>query len=692
MFRTVKPLFSPQSVAIVGASESGGGGWPRAIYQNLEDAGFPARIYLINPNRNELWGRKVYPNFASLPEPIDLALTIIPAEAINETLAEGLVHGLKCALIYAARFGEGGDEAGAARAKALRALCDQGLRVSGPNCMGSLSLNENLLFYPAPRVRGLPKGSVGVVFQSGGTFQFWLQQAGMRGLGFTYAVSSGNELDLDLADYINALVLDERTRLIVCMVEGVHRPEAFMAAAAKALAAGKPILVIKIGRSERGRASTMSHTGALAGDDAVFDAVCRKYGVVRSLTLDDLIETALAFQSGRLPRGRRVGMTGFSGGAKGLFLDDAAEAGLEFAALAPATMAALASRIDPGVKPDNPLDCGAGLAARPQLFAEITRIVADDPSVDIIAVQGQLPIGPEEKFDPAHFAGLARATDKPLIAWGRLGQNVTDTGRAFQIAAGIPFIQGLPETARALRALIDYAARQRAGTPAMPPSGGKKESLAGAAFAALLAAHGLTPPRATMATTTRDVGAAAERLGFPVALKIVSPQALHKTELGGVALNLTSATAVTAEAEAMAHRLRRAHAGAAIEGFLIQEMVAGVELLIGVREDAQFGPVMVAGLGGILVEAIGDVALRLLPVDEDEAKAMLSELKGRAILGPFRGRAPRDEAAIARAMAGLSRIFLDHRPHLTDLEINPLIALEDGHGVRAVDVRVVRRG
>ncbi len=233
-------------------------------------------------------------------------------------------------MIYAARFGEGGDPEGEARASAVRALCEEkGLRVSGPNCMGLVALRERLLLYPAARVRALPLGDVGIVFQSGGTFQFWLQQAATRGLGFSYAVSSGNELDLDLADYINFLVEDDGTRIIACMVEGVRRPDAFVAAAAKALAAKKPLLVLKLGKSARGQDAAASHTGALAGDDRVFDAVCRKYGVLRVPTLDDLIEGCLAFGPGRLPKGRRIAIAGFSGGAKGLLLDYASEQGLE---------------------------------------------------------------------------------------------------------------------------------------------------------------------------------------------------------------------------------------------------------------------------------------------------------------------------------------------------------------------------
>ena len=207
MFGSVETFLRPQTIAIVGASETGGGGWAKGLFGNFAHEGFPARVYLINPRRSELWGQKVYPNFSSIPEPVDLGIFIIPAEALADVLADAGNAGLKNALIFAARFGEGGDEAGVARAQILKDISNRtGMRIVGPNCMGAISLPERLLFYPTPRVRGLPKGPVGVVFQSGGTFQFWLEQGAARGLGYSYAISSGNELDLDMADYLNFLV------------------------------------------------------------------------------------------------------------------------------------------------------------------------------------------------------------------------------------------------------------------------------------------------------------------------------------------------------------------------------------------------------------------------------------------------------------------------------------------------------
>jgi acyl-CoA synthetase (NDP forming) len=691
VFRDVESLLRPKVIAIVGASDSSRGGWAQEIYDNLEFCDFPAKLYLVNPKRNELWGRPVYPNFAAIPEPVDLALTIVPSVTIPDTLAEAAANGLRCALIYAAQFGEGGDTAGEARAQALRRLRDKhGLRISGPNCMGSLALREKLLLYPAKRVRTLRPGSVGVVFQSGGTFQFWLQQASFRGLDFSYAISSGNELDLDLADYINFLVNDEHTKIIACMVEGIRRPQAFMAAAKKALDACKPIILVKLGRSERGKAAAASHTGAIAGDDAVFNAVCRNYGVVRCLSLDDMMETCLVFTQGRLPRGPRIAMACYSGGAKGLILDYANDDGAQMAPLTAETKAKLPAMIDPGLAPENPLDVGPTVGVQAPKFAEICKVVAADPTVDLITVQGLMPVNPEDPFNPAPLRSVLESTDKPVIAFGRIAQNASETSRKFQDETGVPFIHGLPETVRALQALINYAAALRRGVSVLPEPGPKSQNST-TGLEEVLAANGLTPPRSRMAKTPDEAAVNASNIGFPVAVKIVSPQASHKTEVGGVALNLADAGAVRTAASSMVARLQAEYPNAKIEGFLVQEMVDGVELLIGVREDPQYGPFMIAGLGGVMVEVLRDVSIRLLPIDEDTAREMLRSLRGAALLQSFRGRPPRDIDAAVRAMVGLSRVFLDHRAAFSDIEVNPMIVLAEGQGVRAVDVRTVAR-
>jgi acyl-CoA synthetase (NDP forming) len=318
-------------------------------------------------------------------------------------------------------------------------------------------------------------------------------------------------------------------------------------------------------------------------------------------------------------------------------------------------------------------------------------LICADPTVDLITVQGLTPVNPGDPYSPEPLRDVFASTDKPVLAFGRIAQNASEIGRKYQRETGVPFIHGLPETVRALQSLVRYAATLRRGAAAMPEPGGHEANLAGGAFDKLLAAEGLTVPKSAFAKTADEATAEAGRIGFPVAVKIVSPEASHKTEVGGIALGLRDAGAVRAAAEAMTKRLAAHDPRARVTGFLVQEMVDGVEMILGVREDPQFGPFMLVGFGGIMAEVMRDVAIRLLPVDEATAREMIGSLRGAALLNDFRGRPARDTDAVVKAMTGLSRLFVDHRPWLSDLEINPLIVLAQGEGVRAVDVRVVPR-
>ncbi|MDO8595616.1 MAG: acetate--CoA ligase family protein, partial [Sulfuricaulis sp.] len=397
----------------------------------------------------------------------------------------------------------------------------------------------------------------------------------------------------------------------------------------------------------------------------------------------------LAFAAGRFPRGGRVAMVCFSGGTKGLFLDHANDEKLEIATFTSVTAERLAPLIDSGLALVNPLDAGAGIAYQQKKFSEVCRIVAADSNVDLVAMQGQLPMVPGDPSDSSVFSEVSRSTGKPVVAFGRMAQNSTEEGRRIQREAGMPFLQGLPATARALCGLVRYGKALQRGVTPIAAAGGKQEDLAVPAFGRLLARHGLAAPRSALARTLDEVPGLAIDIGFPVAVKIVSPQASHKTEVGGVTLSLGDAAAVRAAAGTMAQSLKSRNPDAVIEGYLVQEMVAGLEMIVGVRADPQFGPFMVVGLGGLFVEALNDIAIRLLPVDEERAHDMIQTLRGKTVLGSFRRKPARDVHAVAKAVAGLSSLYLDHRQWLRELEVNPLMVMAEGEGVRAVDVRVV---
>jgi acetyltransferase len=688
-FRSPLPLLNPASIAIVGASERGK--WATQIFANLRAFGYPGKVYPVNPRLTQVWGSLCYPDLASLPEPPQHAMVIVPAGAVQTVIETGVKAGLKSATIYASQIGEGEDPEIVARGAALKALIERsGLIVCGPNCMGANALRERYFGYPNTELCQLSPGSVAMVTQSGGTLQYLGQVGAQRGVKFNYMISSGNELDLDLADYVNFLVEDRHTRVITLFIEGIRRPQAFMAAAAKALAAGKPIIAIKTGKSQKSRDSARSHTGAISGDYAAFAAMCERYGIVVCPTLDDMVEMTLAFQSGRLPKGPRVGWVTTSGGTVDLLYDYLDEMGGTTAPDFDAdTKARIRRLVSPELALKNPLD--AGNPAGEAESAELCRAVAADPNVDMLAWGSTLPSGARSR-DPALLRSVVESTDKPVIAFVRMNFPVDEQAVKFQEQVGFPYLQGLPETVRALAALTFYGARRGRRIAPLPPPRGRAETLQGSAFEGALASGGLMPPKSALAASPSEAAAAAAAIGFPVALKIASGGISHKTEVGGVRLNLKSPEEVEREADALAAGLSKIAPGARLDGFLLQEMVEGIEVIVGAHLDPLFGPIILVGAGGVLVELVKDVACRLLPVGPRDARSMIGELKVAKLLAGFRGRPAADIDALVAAICGLSDFYLDHRHLMTELEINPLIVLPNGKGVRAVDVRVAAEG
>ncbi|HEX9786368.1 MAG TPA: acetate--CoA ligase family protein [Candidatus Binatia bacterium] len=679
--KPVENLLRAKSVAIVGASQKGA--WPQGIYRNLKGAKFPGGVYLINPNYDELYGDKCYPNLAALPEVPDELLVLIPTRAVLGVLEEAAKLGTKAATIYTAGFGEGDDQKGKERAQAMKDLCERtGMVICGPNCMGSYSVGEGLWTFPTATPL-LKRGPVGLIFQSGGSLGNWIKGATERGIGFSYAVSSGNEVSLDLVDYLSFLVDDPDTKVITLMVEGIRRPDEFMAVAEQALGKGKPILVVKLGRSEMGKRQAISHTGSLAGADEVFDAVCHRLGLIRCPTLEDLTETALAFVPGRFPKGDRAAIVVNSGGMKGLICDHCDELQTNLAQLSDKTKEAVRPLIPAELAVENPLECGVAGFGDEQGFINIVKLHAEDEGVDLLAIHGELPRG--QQRSAGLFKSLTTATGKPVLAFSRSTYSCTDESRAFQEEAGMPFLQAIKPTLRALAGLGLYGERRQLGVPKLAAASGNAAALEGENLNALLQRHGIGLPKQAMAGTAADAAQKAKAIGFPVAIKLIAAEVVHKTESGAVVLGLKNAEEVQAEGQKLLTKtLGRGH-------LLIQEMVRGTEVLIGARTDPQYGPFLMAGLGGIFVEVLKDVSIRLLPVDEREARAMLKELRGSKVLEGVRGQGPRDVDALVKAMVGLSDIFTAHRDHLSDMEINPIMVRAQGGGVAAVDVRLVRK-
>ncbi len=683
-FRSAASVLKPSSVALVGASERGQ--WQRFIYRNLRDYKYPGRVFLVNPRQKEVFGEPCYPSLREVPERVDHAMVIVPAPAVADVLVDADGAGVGSATVYAAAMGDGLDPESKKRGAWLKDFLNRSkMRLAGPNCMGAHSYHERLFAYPNVELGKFPAGSVGAIFQSGGTLQFWLRTGADRGLRFSYGITSGNEADLDLSDYLNFLVDDPNTRLIVLFIEGIRRPAAFMQAAARALAAGKPILAIKTGATQKSRAAAASHTGAIGGDYAAYLAMCERYGIVNCRSLDDMLETALAFHGGRLPRGPRIGFVTTSGGTVDLLYDYAEAEGAVMPDFSEATNAALMPFMQEGITPKNPLDLGIPMGLKHA--AGVCDVVAKDPDVDMIAWAAMLPSKAGAWEGVEALQAMVKSTDKPIVGFGRMSYQMTPEAVAAQETAGFPFLQALEPTLRALNGLWFHAARRdrKPGTLPAPPA----SDLSPATLDATLARYGITLPKSREVTSAAEAAAAAEAIGFPVALKIRSPDILHKTEAGGVKLNLHSGAEVTAAADALIASARAAQPNARIDGFFVQEMVSGIEAIVGAREDALYGPILLVGAGGVLVELAKDAALRLLPVEKPDVSAMIDGLKLNRLLSGFRGQATADRAALETTVMGLAQFFLDHRARIDDVEINPLMVRPSG--AVAVDVRVIWR-
>jgi acyl-CoA synthetase (NDP forming) len=686
VFKNLNSVLSAKSLALVGASERAR--WPKVIYQNLIDNGFEGEVYPINPNYDEVWGVKCYRGISTLPKPVDHAIVIVPARSVLDVVAEGLKAGIKSTTVYAANVGDGPYPESHERGRKLLKMCnDAGVTVAGPNCMGAVSWKEKLFLYPNSNLPKFGPGPVGVVFQSGGSLQFFIESNGARGLRFSYAISSGNELGVDLADYINFLVDDKETKVIALFIEGLRRVEPFKVAAARALAAGKPIVAIKTGRSQKSREAAQSHTGAIGGDWTAFAALCERYGIVICPTLDDMTETLLAFQQPKLPKGRRIGFVTTSGGSVDLLYDYGEDTGAVFPEFSAKTKKIIRPHIAEEITIKNPLDCGIPQSV--EIQAQFCEAILNEPSIDMVAFAARPGRMTVEEAEP--LTRLAKKAGKPLIAFERMRYPLTAEAAKTQAHMGIPFLQGLPETVRAMNALAFYGARARKKVrlPAAPK--GKASNLSGPAFDKLLDRKGVTLPKSALVKTAKDAGKAAAKIGFPVAVKVVAPAFSHKTEVGGVLLGLRSAAAVEEGVKTLEARIRKADKKAKITGYLIQEMVSGVEMIVGCQVDPIYGPIVLIGAGGVLVELLKDVAMRLLPVTADDVRAMLSEIKSAKLLDGYRGSKPADTEALVKAVVGLGDVFLDHRHLLDDLEVNPLIVRPKGKGVAAVDVRPVKR-
>ncbi|HKZ05564.1 MAG TPA: acetate--CoA ligase family protein [Methylomirabilota bacterium] len=677
-------------MAVVGASRdpSKVGG---SVLANLRSAGFAGRVIPINARADVVQGLPALPSLLDVSEPVDLAVIALPAAAVLDGLKQCAAKGVGGAVVISAGFREIG-AAGAEREAELREwLRTQSLRVLGPNCLGWIRPSRRLNVSFAP---GTPDpGGIAFVSHSGALAVAILDWSRARRLGFSLFASLGNQADLNESDVLDAATEDPETRVIAAYLEGVADGRRFLDALRRA-AAVKPVVVLKTGRSAEGAKAVSSHTGAMAGSDRAFDAAVRAAGAVRVETVAELFDLARALAVQPVPRGRRVAIL-TNGGGLGIVSADAARAtGLRVDALPESSRLRLAESMPPTASLANPVDLvGDADAARYSRALHGLGPTSADAALVILTAQAAT--------DPAGVAraviGATRGWPIPVVAALVGGASVAPGVRTLE-DAGIPCYE-FPEPAiRSLAGMALIAERRRRPAPAVASARPAmvadwlverrrrgRAHLGFAELAPLLTAYDIPCAAMRAARDAAEAAVAAAALGYPVAMKVMSPDITHKSDVGGVMLHLRDAAAVRAAATAMLERAAAVRPPARVDGLLLQPMVrVGAEMLVGLVRDAQFGPLLMVGGGGVYVEVLGDTAARLAPVSIAEAEAMLGELRMAPVLAGIRGEAPVDRAALARAVAALSRLGADV-PELAEIEINPLMASPDG--VVAVDAR-----
>jgi acetate---CoA ligase (ADP-forming) len=707
------PLMKPASIAVVGASQR----MTRAtrVVANLQRFGYAGRIYPINPRYSDVLGLPCYPDLASTPERADSVVVAIPADQVPGVLSAAVTAGVRGAVVLSSGFAEAGPEGQRRQAELERLATDNGLLICGPNCYGVFNIRLGAATFSADMAEPLRPGGVGVVSQSGGfshaIAEYLMQQ---RCVGLSYIVSCGNQAGLTVEDYLAYLVEDDDTAVVGAFVEGFKKPDAFRQAAARARERRKPIVVLKVGRSENARQAMLAHTGSLAGTPEIIDAVLKQSGVVHVASLNEMIDTLTLLSAARhhTPRAWRVGVLSGLGGECGRAADAADRAGVELPPLSAASVQTMKSFMPDFANPRNPLDGTGAMYEDASLFPQLFDLMLREEAVDVVAVNLRVNVprpgggAPSRQFSRAMIEALPKHPGRLVLAFSSFAGGDLDQEVVRPLAdAGVPFLESTETAMLALRharehrRFLDWGDNSHVSpkaphsspapqaSPAAPRASVRLSGmLANTDAMQLLRDFGIPLAETIPAKDAEVAVAAADRLGYPVVLKIDSPQIVHKTDVGGIRVGCGDPAAVRAAFGEMLAEVRRRAPTARLDGALVQRMVTGGrEMILGVKTDPLFGPAVVCGFGGIFVEQLRDLSVRVPPIGPADAAAMLAELRGAAILAGARGRTPADAHALADAIVRLGALAEAHRHALRALDINPLLVLDDGHGVVAVD-------
>ncbi|MGB9885943.1 MAG: acetate--CoA ligase alpha subunit [Moorellales bacterium] len=696
----LEALFSPRAVAVVGASNN-----PtklgHAVLRNLLESGYPGPVYPVNPKAEEILGRKAYPSVREVPDRVDLAVIVIPAAGVLEVARQCGEKGVRFMVVISAGFREAGKE-GSNREKELVRICRQfGTGLVGPNCLGVIDTHTPLNATFAPRMPR--RGNIAFFSQSGALGTAILDWSLTVDLGFSRFVSLGNKAGIDEVDLMQEARQDSRTEVVLCYLETIREGERFLTVA-RELARTKPVLVIKSGISEAGARAASSHTGSLAGSDVAYDTAFRQSGVHRVRTLEHLFDFALAFSTQPLPRGNRLAVVTNAGGP-GILASDAAEAeGLTLARLGGETVKELRRELPPEASLYNPVDVLGD--ASPQRYARALERVAGDPNVDLVLalLAPQVGTRPEETAELV-VGGRRGYSEKPLAAVFMGGVSIRPAVERLR-EANIPCYSSPERAVASLAALARYASQRRRLTRVAPPCPPWPEPsrngvaqilervrqerrvvlLAHEALA-VLEAGGVPCAPSRLVTGPEEAVEAARELGFPVVLKVASPDIVHKTDVGGVKVNLGEAREVRRAYREIMENVQRYLPQARVYGIEVQRLMpVGTELIAGFTRDRQFGPLLMFGLGGVYVNLLRDVSFRLARgFSRTEAIEMIRETRAYSLLRGYRGKPPQDLAAVVETLCRLARLAEDY-PELMEMDINPLVVYE--RGVAALDAKM----
>jgi acyl-CoA synthetase (NDP forming) len=692
-------LLAPGSVAIFGASNDPGRISGRAL-RYYREAGFAGALYPINPNRERVQGLPAFPDLASVPGPVEFALIAVSADLAVGALEACVAKGVRACVMFTSGFAETGPAGAAVQHRLADIARLGGIRLCGPNCLGLFNMRtgHTPTFGSFLEDGPVAPGPLGMVTQSGAFGTHLLALAARRNLRVGVWLSTGNEADVQVADGISFLARDEATEAIACYMEAIKDGPRFAAAVAEARDKGKPVIAIKVGSSVIGAAAAASHTASLAGTDAVYDAAFRQLGVERARTPEDLIEIAYACTRGRLPRSRRLAVVTISGGAGVLMADAAAAHGVELTPLSPAAQAEVLGWV-PFAAARNPVDLTAQPLNEPALLDRAFELLLGREGFPALAGFFTTWAG-SPQMGESLFKSVAHAAQRYPDRYIALSVVAPPEQRRRYEAVGVALFEDPWRAVAAIAAAMRAAERIAAPPPAALDTLAAPDPLAiieplpqrriGEYEAKrLIAAAGIPIVAERLVRSAAEAVAAAASLGDPLVLKIVSPDIPHKTEIAGVRIGVPAAEAA-ATYEALVSDVAERMPRARIEGVLISPLLTGgVETILGVQQDPVFGPVVMLGLGGIFVEILRDVTFRLAPFGVEEARRMIGELRGAALLEGVRGRPPADRDALATALSALSRYADAQRGRFTSIEINPLLVRGEGEGVVALDALIL---